>query len=101
MRDGDQPSVFVNAIESLETAREKRTRAINIAITTMGLEGNELEPVYRICENHPGNLNLWIKLVTSTSGTYQIKSKKFRVANDKTVIKELRQVLGAEQVWIS
>ena len=99
--NGDQPSVFINEIEPLETAREKRARAVYIALTTLGLENSGLEPISKICERHPGNLNLWIKLNTATSGIYQVKTKRFRVSPDHVFIDELRQVLGKEQVWIS
>ncbi|MCE5252434.1 DNA polymerase III subunit alpha [bacterium] len=99
--NGDQPSVFVNSIEPLETAREKKTRAVTIAISTLGLEMTALEPVEKICELHPGSLPVWIKLDTTTMGSFRIKTKKFKVSPEPALINELRNVLGKEQVWLS
>jgi len=99
--NSDQPSVFANSIESLETAREKLTKAVNITISTSGLKQSDLEPVIKTCEKYPGNLPLLINLKTSTSGNYRLKSKRYRVTANSSFIKELRNLLGQNEVWIS
>ncbi|MBN1293739.1 MAG: DNA polymerase III subunit alpha [Candidatus Latescibacteria bacterium] len=99
--NGDQPSVFVNSVEELTSAREKKTRAVNIAVSTMGLEMSEIDPIVKICEHYPGNLSLWIKLNTATNGTFRVKANRYKVSPDKKLITELRHVLGKDSVWIS
>ncbi len=99
--NSDQPSVFANSIEPLETAREKLIKAVNITISTLGLEQPDLEPVIKICEKHPGNLPLLINLKTASSGNYRLKSKRYNVTADPVFIKDLRKLLGQNEVWIS
>ena len=97
----DEPSVFANSLEPLETSRGKLAKAVNITLSTLGLKKTDLKPVIKICEKYPGNLTLWIKLKTSTSGNYRLKSKRYKVSADPAFIKDLRTILGQEEVWIS
>ncbi len=99
--NSDQPSIFANSIESLETAREKLTKAVNITISTSELKQSDLEPVTKICEKYPGDLPLWINLKTATSGNYRFKSKRYSVSADFSLINDLRNLLGQDEVWIS
>jgi len=97
----DQPSVFVNSIEPLENARNTRTRALNIILSSTSLQITDLDSIIKICERFPGNVTLWIKLITETKGTYRIKSKRCTVSPSRELIDELRNLLGHEKVWIS
>ena len=97
----DEPSVFANSLTPLETARLKLAKAVNITLATHGMKKSDLKPVFKVCEKYPGNLTLWIKLKTATSGNYRLKSKRYKVSADPAFIKDLRNILGQEEVWIS
>lgn len=99
--NSDQPGVFANSIEPLETARENRTKAVNITISTLGFEESDIEPIVKTCEKYPGKLPLRIKLKTVSSGVCPLKSKRYTVSSDPAFIKDLREVLGQKEVWIS
>jgi DNA polymerase III alpha subunit len=99
--NAEQPSVFANTIEPLETAREKRIKAVHITISTLGLEKSDIEPLLKTCENHPGDKLLWINLKTVSSGNYRFKSKHYKVSADPSFIRDLRAMLGHHEVWLS
>jgi DNA polymerase-3 subunit alpha len=96
----DQPSVFANAVEPLEDARTKRARAVNIAFSTAECGEPLLRDVLALLEQHPGNLPVWIDLRTATSGYYRLKSTRFQVSPAIELIRGLRDLLGADRVWI-
>jgi len=100
-RNDDQPSVFVNSIEPLESARETRTRAVTVSLDTDTLAADVLERLATACESHPGGVSLWFKLKTSTNGTYRVKTKKYRVSPDKGFLNDVRKIVGGQGVWIS
>ena len=100
-RNGDQPSVFVNAIEPLDDARKNRTRSVIITLDT----GNDkvmekVAAVNDICGRFPGDITLWIRLATQHAGQYRVKANRFRVSPDAALVKELRGVLGRDNVRI-
>ncbi|MDP8217824.1 MAG: hypothetical protein P9M03_03760, partial [Candidatus Theseobacter exili] len=99
--NNDQPSIFVNSIEPLENARKTRTRAINITLSSTSLKTSDIDSIIKTCERFPGNVTLWIKLITETAGTYRIKSKRCTVSPSRELIDELRNLLGREKVRIS
>ncbi len=96
----DDASVFANTLIPLEHARERMTKAVIIELSTQGLEESDLEPITNVCKKYPGDLTLWIKLKTSTSGNYRIKSDQFTVSAEPSFLDELRGILGENAVRI-
>lgn len=95
----DEPSIFTDTITSLDEARKTRTKAVNISLSTLEADDKLLDDVTGVCKRHPGELALNIKLQTQT-GTFRVKSKKYRVTSDGAFMKEMRSLLGKERVWI-
>ncbi len=98
--NSDQPSVFVNSLEPLDTARAKRTQAVNIRFNTKEMKQSFLETIIHTCEKHPGDTPLWLNLETATSGQYRIRSRRYQVTPDPAFIHDMRGVLGNNDVWI-
>ena len=98
--NGEQPSVFVNSIEPLESAREKKTKNVSISLTPRALESSDLDRLIETCERFPGKVPVWIKLKTAESGTFKVKTNRYRVSPAPEAINELRKILGSENVWI-
>lgn len=94
----DPPSVWANSIEDLASSREKRSRWVTITFSTPGLTPHDLDTVIDACSKYPGNLPLSIRLSTETTGDYRVKCKKFTVSPDRHLIRELRVILGKENV---
>jgi len=94
----DPPSVWANSIEDLTISREKRSKGITITLSTLDLTPHDLDTVIDACSKYPGNLPLSIRLSTETTGDYRVKCKKFTVSPDRHLIRELREMLGKENV---
>ncbi len=95
----DQPSVFMRSLSPLADARE-RARNVTISLSTAGADTPKLDSIISVCKSHPGNAFLWIKLQTATSGTFRVKTKKYRVAAEVAFIEELRSIVGRNSVFI-
>ena len=100
-KDNDQPSVFANSLNPLESARGKHAHAVNITLSTIDMKEFDLEPIAQMCEKYPGKLRLWINLKTASSGNFRIKSKRYRVSSDPALVNDLKSILGQKEVWIS
>lgn len=99
--NGDQPSVFANSISSLEDSRLTRTKAVTISLSTETANSAQLDDIAKTCEKHPGTVGLWIKLHTASSGTFRVKTKRYRVSPDPSLIRDLREKLGPSHVRLS
>ncbi len=97
---GDQPSVFVNAVSSLETARADRTRSVTIELDPTEASHTLLDSLAETCGRHPGNIPLWLKLHSETNGIYRVRTGKYRVSADIGLVRDLRRILGRDKVWI-
>ncbi|MFC1485591.1 hypothetical protein ACFL55_01025 [Candidatus Latescibacterota bacterium] len=97
----DQPSVFATTLEPLETTREKRARAVNITISTAECGDAILTQIIETCRQHPGDLPLLIILKTSSAGKYIAQSNRYHVSAAPELVRDLKRILGPEQVWIS
>jgi DNA polymerase-3 subunit alpha len=96
----DPPSVWADKIEDLAESRRTRMRALTISLATADLSPADLEPIAAVCKKYPGELPLWIRLKTATTGEYRVKVKKYRVSSDPKLVRELRKILGKENVGI-
>jgi len=98
--NGDQPSIFVKTITPLEKAREERTSAVTIALSTSEIDTAVMDSILETCGRHPGRVPLVIKLETATAGTYRVKTNRCKVSPDRSLIGELRRIIGKDRVHI-
>jgi DNA polymerase III subunit alpha len=94
----DPPSVWANSIEDLATSRERRARGITITLSIPELTPHDLDTILDTCARYPGNLPLSIRLKTTTTGDYRVKSRKINVSPDRQLIRNLREILGKDNV---
>ena len=97
---GDSPSVWANKLEDLTDSRTRRMRGVTIAISTPGLDLADLDPIIHTCEQYPGDIPLTVKLRTATTGDWRVKSRKIKVSSHAHLVRDLRKILGKENVWI-
>ena len=96
----DPPSIWATRIESLEDSRHRRMRGVTVSLSTPGMKSEDLEPIEEICRRHPGEIPLWIRLRTANHGDFRVRTKRFRVSTDPELVRELRKLLGKENVSI-
>jgi DNA polymerase-3 subunit alpha len=96
----DPPSVWADKVEDLAESRHHRMRGVTIALSAPGLAPEDLDPITTVLKKYPGELPLWIRMRTATSGEYRVKVKKYRVSSDPNLVRDLRRFLGKENVGI-
>ncbi len=96
----DPPSIWATRIESLEDSRHRRMRGVTVSLATPGMKIEDLDPIEEICRRHPGEIPFWIRLRTTNHGDFRVKTKRFRVSTDPDLVRDLRKLLGMENVSI-
>ena len=61
------------------------------------MRGNDITDVLK---KYTGELPLWIPLKTATTGEYRVKVRKYKVSADPKLVRDLRKILGKENVGI-
>ncbi len=96
----DPPSIWATKVEDLIDSRTRRMKGVGITVSTIGLSPDELKPVIACCEKYPGELPLTLRLKTATTGDWRVRCGKYKVSSDPNLVRDLRRLLGRENVWI-
>jgi DNA polymerase-3 subunit alpha len=100
-REGeDKPKLRVDNCISLSESREKLTKSIHIRLNTQGLEKEFIQDIYKQCNSAQGECALILHLLTAERNEYRIKAKNVRVVPDPEIIRQLRNKIGKENVWL-
>ncbi len=100
-RDGDEkPKLRVENCISLSESREKLARSVHILLNTPALEKEFIQDIYKQCKNMKGECSLIIHLITEDKSEYRIRARNLKVSAAPDIIKELREKIGKENVWI-
>jgi DNA polymerase-3 subunit alpha len=100
-REGDEkPKIRVAACMALSEARGKLTRSVHLRLHTAGLEPEFLSNLRHLCDTRVGECALIIHLVTAEGNEYRVRSGNCRIAPSFEAVRELRALLGKENVWI-
>jgi DNA polymerase-3 subunit alpha len=100
-REGeDKPKLRVDNCISLSESREKLTKSIHIRLNTQGLEKEFIQDIYKQCNSAQGECALILHLLTAERNEYRIKAKNIRVVPDPEIIRQLRNKIGKENVWL-
>ncbi|MCX7725388.1 MAG: DNA polymerase III subunit alpha [Chitinispirillaceae bacterium] len=97
----EKPKIKIDRCIPLSEARALLTKSVHIKLSTEGLEREFLEDIESIISNSKGDCSLILHVVTSTQNEYRIRSKKFKVSSEPSLIKELRAKVGKDNVWIA
>jgi len=96
----EKPKIRVDACLALSEARQKLARSVHIRLQTAGLEREFLEELRRLCVKEGGECGLIIHLVTTEGNEYRIRVRNVTVSSSFDAVKELRDRVGKENVWI-
>jgi DNA polymerase III subunit alpha len=101
-REGEEkPKLRVDNCISLSESREKLTRSVHVRLNTQGLEQEFLQEIKRQCANGgKGECAFVIHLVTGEGNEYRVRSRNCKVSSSPEFVKELRNHVGKENVWI-
>ncbi|HMA65590.1 MAG TPA: DNA polymerase III subunit alpha, partial [Chitinispirillaceae bacterium] len=100
-REGEEkPKLRVDNCMSLSEAREKLTKSLHIRVSTPGLEKDFVQDIFKQCSAVKGECSVILHIATSERNEYKIKAKNIKVLPDPEMIKQLREKVGKDNVWI-
>jgi len=100
-REGEEkPKLRVDNCISLSETREKLTKSVHLRINTPGLEKDFIQEIHKQCCNVKGDCSVIIHVMTSERNEYRIKAKNVKVVPDPELIKQLREKVGKDNVWL-
>ena len=100
-REGEEsPKIRLDNCLALAEARKRLARSVHVRLNTVGLEKefprNHSRPVRKNC----GPCAIILHLVTAEGNEYRMRSRSVTDFASAEAIKELREQVGRENVWI-
>jgi DNA polymerase III alpha subunit len=100
-RDGrDEVSILASDIIPLSQARHRYVKKLAISLQSDTLSPENINRIKMLLEGAPGSCSVYMSVQKEGNGETLVKSKKFCVEPSPNLIKDLRQVVGKENVWI-
>lgn len=100
-REGEEsPKIRLDNCIPLSSARERLARSVHVRLNTAGLEKEFLGTIRGQCEKNAGSCVVILHLVTAEGNEYRMRSRAVRISPAQEALKELREQVGRENVWI-
>ena len=105
---GEVLKLLAEDIIPLEDLRKRLAKRINLRLHASRLESDLIHQLRTLSDRHRGPCELWLHVADDSSSenyrqpqTRKIRSSDLRVTPASGFIRELRGLLGRENVWIS
>jgi DNA polymerase-3 subunit alpha len=100
-RDDRGVKINIENCIALSEAREKLSRSVHLRIPTNLLDENLIDNIHDCTSANQGKCSLIIHLTTENQNRYRIKAGNINIAPTAQALRELREFLGEENVWIA
>lgn len=99
--DDDESTVLASEIMLLENARESFTKKVSIKLKSFDVNQERMNRIEKIFKENPGSCSIYMNVIKNKNEKgFWLKSNKFKINPINPVIKELREILGKENVAI-
>ena len=100
-RDGrEEFTVLADEVLPLEQVRERYAKRLSLTVTPQNLKEGELDRIHMLINQNPGSCKVFVTLKVDGGQELLLRSKKMQVHPAPGLLKELRSILGRENVWI-
>jgi len=101
-KDGNsEVSILVSEIVALEDAMEKLAKRLSINISTDKITDEEINRIEMILSKYAGSCPVFFNIKSKIyDEEILVCSRKYKVKADHSMVHDLKQVLGKENVWI-
>jgi DNA polymerase-3 subunit alpha len=94
-RRWEEPSVRVDAVYSIDEARQKLTSAIRLRLRERALEDEQLQQLRDLLAAHPGRVPVHVELTTPNNYRAVILAgSRFRIQPDPDLLADIERLLG-------
>jgi len=100
-RDGrDEYTVLADEIIPLDEVREKYAKRLSMTLSAETLKEHDLDRIHMLVGQNPGSCRVLINIKTGNGQEMLMKAKSHQVHPSVELVKDLRAILGRENVWI-
>ncbi|MBN1308840.1 MAG: DNA polymerase III subunit alpha [Chitinispirillaceae bacterium] len=97
----EKAKLKVDNCVALSEARNLLSRSVHLRLHTQGLEQEFLEGIKTLTQRKPGECALIMHVMNAEQNEYRIKAKQVSVSPDPDTLKELRSIVGKDNVWLA
>ena len=97
----EEPSVRATRVIPVEDAPRMLARELRLRVRSTGAESDALSAIQRVCKAHPGKCPLHLDITSPEGWITSIQLRKpFGVTIEDELLRELRQILGSENLLL-
>jgi len=100
LQEDKDPKILCDEIISLAETKEKYTRTVCLNFHLEDIKVGKLNDIKKIVQTNEGKCQLLFHVANGGKKEYVIRSKKFKVAPTQQLLKEIKEIIGKENVWI-
>ena len=97
----DSFKVIVKKVFDIKYLRDKVLNNINVKINYIINTDSIINRLLSVCDSNKGQCNLILHLANNLGKTDPIESNKIQISSDSKCIRELKEIVGKENVWFS
>ncbi|RKY74170.1 MAG: DNA polymerase III subunit alpha [Candidatus Latescibacterota bacterium] len=99
-RETEKAKVVVTRLLPLAKVRSEYAKAVNIAVSGIGLEEEPLRELRILLEEYPGKCQVVIHLEGNSGGKFIIRSRSLSVSASDKLLAKLRNTSIVEKIWL-
>ena len=99
-QENKEPTIICEELLLLAETREKFTKNVCMNLSLNGLTNKKLDRIKKLVNEHKGKCKFLIHVTNGDTREYIIQSQKYRVAPGNDLLVNLKEIVGAENVWI-
>ena len=92
--------LIAEEVVTVENAREIYSKNVNIRIDLQKAQF-DVKEISKVSKDHPGKCGLMFHMATQNGRSQRIFAHKIKVSSNKSFLKNIRQICGKENVWVS
>ena len=101
-RRREEPAIRVSDVYTLEEGQRALTQAVVLRLHEVGLDDELMENLRKVLAAHPGNVPLFIELVSRTHGRTTLRAgDDLRVSADAAFQRDIEALLGEEHLILA
>ncbi|MCL2219703.1 MAG: DNA polymerase III subunit alpha [Chitinispirillia bacterium] len=97
----DETKISVESCMHLFQARELLTKGVHVRVPPNGFDRERVKEMYDCCSAHPGDCRLVFHLTDDNGNKCRVRAGNVEVSPKHEAIKNLRKIVGKDNVWIS